>query len=73
MECHREKALNYWNVFHFVGKDSFKTPPVAETSHMMYGSGVILAHSSTESSNLDGSVGLFCELFRSLVLTFYWI
>ncbi len=45
----------------FVGNDSFKTPPVGETSHM-HCSGVILAHSSTQSSNLEGSVGLFYEL-----------
>ncbi len=30
----------------FVGNDSFKTPPVGETS-LMHCSGVILAHSST--------------------------
>ncbi len=43
---------------------------------LLYGetscSGVILAHSSTESSNVEGSVGLFYELW-SLVLIFYWI
>ncbi len=42
-----------------------------ETSGM-HCSGVILVHSSTRSSNLEGSVGLFYELW-SLVLIFYWI
>ncbi len=42
-----------------------------ETSRM-HCSGVILAHSSTESSNLEGSVGLFYEIWN-LVLIFYWI
>ncbi len=36
MEWHREKVLNFWNVFNalykcFVGNDSFKTPPEEET------------------------------------------
>ncbi len=42
-----------------------------EASRMHY-SGVILAHSSTVSSNLEGSMGLFYELW-SLVLIFNWI
>ncbi len=75
MERHREKVLNTRTEIYlilrtkaFVGNDSFKMPPVCR----MHCSGVILTHSSTESSNLECSVGLFYELW-SLVLIFYWI
>ncbi len=44
----------------------------AETSRM-HCSGVILAHSSTQSSNLEGFVGLFYELWSLVVVVFYWI
>ncbi len=64
MERPREKVLNTLTEMDlmlrtkvFVGNESFKMPPVGETSRM-HCSDVIVAHSSTQTA----SVGLFYKL-----------
>ncbi len=74
----RKKVLNYWNVFNTSCKSrcwswwQLQDASCMEKTSRMHCSGVILAHSSIQSSNLEVPMGFFYKLW-SLVLIFYWI